>query len=189
MFHVNNTATNFPAVMPFPSLYHSILVLIFPLEMTQPEQGKLCPASFNTCFSVFGSQGWVWGTSSLHSFTSLPPLWVLMGTMQRQERYRNCLCTVGGWKVLGQYLVGLPAIPSLWGQTAKRAFYHRILWAVRDAQRPPGPTPVHWTGTSTARSGAQSLVQTDLGCFQGWDSHHLSGQTVPVLQHFTVQLT
>ena len=44
-----------------------------------------------------------------------------------------------------------------------------------------GPTPLQWTGTSTAPSGAQSPVQPDLECLQGRGSHHLSGQPVPAL--------
>ena len=28
------------------------------------------------------------------------------------------------------------------------------------------------------------LLQPDLGCLQGWDTHHLSGQPVPVPHHF-----
>jgi len=31
--------------------------------------------------------------------------------------------------------------------------------------------------------GAQSLVQPDLECLQGWGSHHLSEQSVPVPHH------
>ena len=30
---------------------------------------------------------------------------------------------------------------------------------------------------------AQSLVQPDLECLQGWDFHHLSGQLTPVLHY------
>ena len=46
---------------------------------------------------------------------------------------------------------------------------------------------LQWTGTATAPSGAQSPVQPDLGCFQGWGTHHLPGQPVndviPVLSY------
>jgi len=50
----------------------------------------------------------------------------------------------------------------------------------RDLQQPSGPTLVQWTGTPTAPSGAQSPIQSDLGCIQGQGTHLHSGQPVPV---------
>jgi len=42
---------------------------------------------------------------------------------------------------------------------------------------------VQLTGTPTAPSGAQSPVQPDLECLQGWGIPHISGQPVPVPPH------
>ena len=40
---------------------------------------------------------------------------------------------------------------------------HRIIWVGRDLWRPSGPTPLPWTGTPTAPSGAQSPPNLTLG--------------------------
>jgi len=42
---------------------------------------------------------------------------------------------------------------------------------------------LQWAGTPTAPSGAQSLIQPDLECLQGWGTHHISQQLVPVPHH------
>ena len=41
--------------------------------------------------------------------------------------------------------------------------HYRIIWVGRDPARPSGPTPLHWTGTPTAPSGAQSPCSLTLG--------------------------
>jgi len=53
------------------------------------------------------------------------------------------------------------------------ASYHRIVLSWKGS---PGPTPLQWTETPTAPSGARSPIQPDLWCLQGWGIHHLSGQ-------------
>ena len=75
-----------------------------------------------------------------------------------------------------------PAMQIEGGDAAARSQNHRIFSAGRDPYRPPGPTPLQRMATPTAPSGAQSPLQPDLGCLQGWGTHHLSGQPVSVPQ-------
>jgi len=45
--------------------------------------------------------------------------------------------------------------------------FNRIFELEGTVRSPVSPTPLQWTGTTTAPSGAQSLVQPDLECLQG----------------------
>lgn len=60
--------------------------------------------------------------------------------------------------------------------------HHRIIWDWRDFQM-SCPTPLQRTGSSTAKSGAQSPIQADLECLKGYSNHYLSGQPMLVCHH------
>ncbi|KAK4815575.1 LOW QUALITY PROTEIN: hypothetical protein QYF61_004092 [Mycteria americana] len=60
---------------------------------------------------------------------------------------------------------------------------HRMLWIGRDLYRSSSPTPLQEQGHLQLDQVAQSPIQPDLECFQGWGLHYLSGQLVPVPHH------
>lgn len=57
-----------------------------------------------------------------------------------------------------------------------------MVWVVLDVI---SPTPCNEQGHLPPLQVAQRPVQLDLDFFQGWDSHHFSGQHVPVSHHLT----
>ena len=64
--------------------------------------------------------------------------------------------------------------------------YHRIIEPFASEgtfKKPSSPTPLQRTGTPTAPSGTQSLIQPDLESLTGQSIHHHSGQPVPVAHH------
>ncbi|KAK4814330.1 hypothetical protein QYF61_014844 [Mycteria americana] len=60
---------------------------------------------------------------------------------------------------------------------------HRMLWIGRNLYRPSSPTPLQEQGHLQLDQVAQSPIQPDLECFQGWGLRYLSGQPVPVPHH------
>jgi len=67
--------------------------------------------------------------------------------------------------------------------------YHRIMESQNNLGL-KGPLKVNWFQTTCNEQGhlaldqvAQSPIQPDLECFQGWGIYHLSGKPVPEFQH------
>ncbi|KAK4830334.1 LOW QUALITY PROTEIN: hypothetical protein QYF61_010098 [Mycteria americana] len=60
---------------------------------------------------------------------------------------------------------------------------HRMLWIGRDLSRSSSSTPLQEQGHLQLGQVAQSPIQPDLECFQGWGLHYLSGQPIPVPHH------
>ncbi|KAK4828850.1 LOW QUALITY PROTEIN: hypothetical protein QYF61_000907 [Mycteria americana] len=64
---------------------------------------------------------------------------------------------------------------------------HRMLWIGRDLSRSSSPTPLQEQGHLQLDQVAQSPIQPDLECFQGWGLHCLSGQpclATLIVKHF-----
>lgn len=47
----------------------------------------------------------------------------------------------------------------------------RIIWVERDSWSSSVPIPLQWTVKCTASLDAQSSIQSDIECLQGWDIH------------------
>jgi len=62
------------------------------------------------------------------------------------------------------------------------SYNHRIVWVGRDTWRSP-VLQLLCSEKGQLHQGAQSPVQPDFECLQGWGIHHISGQTVPVPHH------
>jgi len=55
-----------------------------------------------------------------------------------------------------------------------------MAWVAKEHSAHPVPTPCYVQGRQPAAQAAQSHIQPGLECLQGWGTHSLLGQPVPV---------
>jgi len=63
---------------------------------------------------------------------------------------------------------------------------HRMAWVAKEHSAHPVPTPCYVQGRQPAAQAAQSHIQPGLECLQGWGTHSLLGQPIPVASDFLI---
>jgi len=66
------------------------------------------------------------------------------------------------------------------GRTTTDHLFLILAWVEKEHSAHPVPTPCYVQGHQPAAQAAQSHIQPGLECLQGWGTHSLLGQPIPV---------